>query len=55
MFKDQQKEKDKDKKQAVAAKCQFCGLVDKEFGDGEKLDNHYLNSCLMLTNCPGCT
>ncbi|CDW78329.1 UNKNOWN [Stylonychia lemnae] len=54
MFKDH-KEKEKVKKSAVQAKCQFCGLVDKEFGDDEKLDAHYLNSCLMLTNCPGCT
>jgi hypothetical protein len=35
--------------------CQFCGIKDKEFAIGENLDLHYVNECMLLTQCPGCT
>ncbi len=38
----------------LSHKCQFCGLINEEFAEGDKLDVHYLTSCLMLTNCNGC-
>eukprot|EP00347_Sterkiella_histriomuscorum_P005376 403356849 len=49
------KDQKKQEVSKVIPKCQFCGLIDKQFADGDFLDNHYLNSCLMLTNCAGCT
>jgi len=34
--------------------CQFCGVREEEFRHSEKLDLHYVVSCLMLTNCNAC-
>lgn len=34
--------------------CQFCGTREEAFHDSEKLDLHYVISCLMLTNCNAC-
>lgn len=33
--------------------CQFCGQQDENFTD-EKLDLHYWQDCVMLTNCQQC-
>lgn len=52
VFKDQDNQKNPEQK--PTPKCQFCGLTDAMFLDSEKMDLHYLNFCLMLTNCAGC-
>jgi late competence protein required for DNA uptake (superfamily II DNA/RNA helicase) len=34
--------------------CKFCGVEKKEFTKTTALDMHYVEDCVMLTQCPGC-
>jgi hypothetical protein len=34
--------------------CQFCGLHDPAWADGNKLDLHYFQDCPVLTACKSC-
>jgi hypothetical protein len=35
------------------ARCEFCYLVNPDFGNenNDALDLHYINKCVMLTTC----
>lgn len=35
--------------------CEFCGKMDKQFLDSNKLDIHLWKECPFLTICQGCS
>lgn len=43
----------KEEEESLQNFCQFCGLQDENFSE-EKLDLHYWQDCVMLTNCQQC-